>query len=92
VQFVVTIQVDGLFSDHREIIDPLDRVGRVLFPLPVDPGPDFDEFPEIDLRVKVGRKIFTVTAGVDIQDVDGIDLVEVPYSLSLRERVGVRGY
>ena len=77
VQFVVAVQVDRALSGHREVVDALHRVGRVLFPLPVDPGPDLNKLAEVDFRVEVGGKIFTVTAGVDVQDVDGVDLVEV---------------
>ena len=54
-------------------------MGGVLLPLPVDPGPDLDELAEVDLRVEVGGEILAVAAGVDIQDVDGVDLVEVAF-------------
>jgi CheY-like chemotaxis protein len=54
-------------------------VGRVFLPLTVNPGPDLDKLAEVDLRVKVGGEVFTVAAGVDIQDVDGVDGVEVPF-------------
>ena len=77
MQLVMAVQVDRLLSDDREIVDALDGVGGILLPLPVDPGPDFDEFAEVDLRVEVRRKILAVTAGVDIHDVDRVDLVEV---------------
>ena len=50
----MTVQIDRLLSNYREIIDSLYGMGGVLLPLPVDPGPDFYKLPEIDLRVKIG--------------------------------------
>src|ERR1039457_6100085 len=54
-------------------------MGGILLPLPVDPGPNLYELPEIDLRVKVGRKISAVTSGIHIQYVNCVNLVEVTF-------------
>ncbi len=71
------VEVDRLLADHRERERPLDRVGRELLPLTVDPSPDLDELAEVDLRVEVGGEVAAVTAGVDVEDVDRVDRVEV---------------
>ena len=77
VELVVPVEVDRLLADHRERERPLDRVGRELLPLAVDPGPDLDELAEVDLRVEVGGEVAAVAAGVDVEDVDRVDRVEV---------------
>ncbi len=71
------VEVDRLLADHRERERALDRVGRKLLPLAVDPCPHLDELAEVDLRVEVGREVAAVAAGVDVEDVDRVDRVEV---------------
>ena len=50
---------------------------RIFFPLPIDPGPDLDKFAEIDFRIEIGREIPPMTASINVQNVDSIDLVEI---------------
>ena len=49
----------------------------LLHPLPVDPGPDLLELPEVDFRVEIGGEILPVAPGVHVHDVDRVDLVEM---------------
>ena len=79
MQFVVPVQVDGLVANDREVERPLHRVGGVLAPLAVDPRPDLDELAEVDLGVEVGGEVATMASGVDVEDVDGVDGVEVVF-------------
>lgn len=73
----MTVQIDGLLSDHRKLIFALHRVSREFLPLPIDPGPDLYEFPKINLRIKIGRKIPAVTARIHIQYIYRIDFITV---------------
>src|SRR5208337_1341331 len=83
----MAVQVDGLFADNRKIINPFHGVGGIFLPLSVNPCPDFYELSEIDLRVKIRRKISAMTSGVNIQYVYSIDLVEI--SLYGKGAVGI---
>jgi len=76
VQLVVAVEVHRAHPRHREVVDALHRVRRVLLPLPVDPGPDLDELAEVDLGVEVGGEVLAVAAGIDVEDVDGVDGIE----------------
>ena len=49
----------------------------IFLPLAVDPGPYLDEFTEIDFGVEIGGEIFAMTTGINIQNIDSVDLVEI---------------
>ena len=46
-------------------------------PAAVDPGPDFFKLAEVDFRIEVGGEIFAMATGIDIQDVNRIQFVEI---------------
>ena len=46
-------------------------------PAAVDPGPDFFELAEVDFWIEVGGEILAVITGIDIQDVNGVQFVEI---------------
>src|SRR5690606_41613494 len=70
--------VAGLLTDDRQVIRALDLEHLVAGPLTVLPGPDLTgEFAEVDLGIEVGREIVPVATGVDIDDVDIADAVEI---------------
>jgi hypothetical protein len=71
----------------RKLKHPFIRMDIRQDPFPVNPRPDFFEFPEIDFRVKVGGKIFPVAAGVDVQNVNGVDGVEMMFHRQRAPRV-----
>jgi len=73
----VSIQIDGTAANDRKIVDAFDGMRWILFPLTVDPGPNLDKFTEIDLWIEVRGEIFAVAAGIDIQYVNRVDLVEI---------------
>ena len=77
MQLIVTGQIDGLTAHYREIIIHPDGVDFLQHPFAVDPGPDFFELAEIDFRVEICGEIFAVAAGVHIQNVDGVDGIEI---------------
>ena len=77
MQLIVTGQIDGLAAHYREIIIHPDGVNFLQHPFAVDPGPDFFELAKIDLRVEVRGEILAVAAGVHIQNIDGVDGVEI---------------
>src|SRR6188472_4324462 len=73
----MAVEVHGLPTDDGEVVLPPHGVRRVLDPLPVDPGPHLDELAEVDLRIEVGREVSAVSTGVDVEDVDRVNRVEV---------------
>ena len=74
----MTGHVAGLGAHHRQIVGALVLEHLVLHPLVVLPGPDAaGELTEVDFRIEVGGKVTAVAAGVDVDNVDGIDAVEV---------------
>ncbi len=73
----MAVQVDGLLADDGEVVDPLDGVRRELLPGAIDPRPHLDELSEVDLGVEVGGEVPTMSTRVHIEDVDGVDGVEV---------------
>ena len=78
VDLVVARQIGGVFAHHRQIIGALDLEHLVRGPLALLPTPyRAGELPEIDLRVEIGGKIAAVAAGVDIDDVDAVNPVEI---------------
>lgn len=73
------IQVDWATTNDRKIIDALDRVGWIFLPLPVNPGPDLDKLTEIDFRIEISGEILAVTARINIQNINSIDLIEIAF-------------
>ncbi len=62
----------------REFEDPARRKSRGLDPLPILPvAAGSCHFADIDFRIEIGRKRLAVTAGIRIDDVDLLHLVEV---------------
>ena len=47
------------------------------YPFTVFPSPYFFELPEINFRVKISSKVFAMTAGIYIQNVNGVNGIEV---------------
>ena len=80
-------QVEALFADHGQVVGAFDLEHPVGRPLAVLPAVDLTgEFAEVDFRVEIGGEVLAVGTGVDVEDVDRLDLVEV---LLLRQR-GIR--
>src|SRR5690554_1530942 len=78
MDFVMTGQVTGALTDYGQIVGTLDFEHLVLLPLAVLPGPDAaGKLAEVDFRIKIGGKVTAMVAAVDVNDVDGVDLVEV---------------
>ena len=74
----MTGHVAGLRADNRQIVGTLDLEHLVAGPLAVLPGPHLPgELAEVDFRVKVGREVLAVATGIDIDDVDFLDAIEV---------------
>src|SRR5690554_1621114 len=74
----MTGHVAGLLTHHWQAVSTLHFKHPVAGPLTVLPGPDLTgELTEIDFRVKVSGKITSVTAGIDINDVDGVNRIKV---------------
>ena len=71
-------QVQVLHAHHRQIVGAFDFEHAVAGPLTVLPAVDrAGEFAEIDFRVEIGGEVLAVRTGVDVEDVDRLDLVEV---------------
>src|SRR5690606_10926246 len=78
VQFVVTGQVGSALADDRHVpfLTPFEH--GVGFPLVLLPGPDRrGEFAEVDFRIEVGGEVAAVAAGVDVDDIDRFDFIEI---------------
>src|SRR5690606_5410760 len=78
MHLVVSCQIGLLRADGREVPLPADLEHPAGGPFALLPGPDLPgEFPEVDLRIEVGRKIAAMASCIDIDDVDRIDAVEI---------------
>ena len=58
-----------------------------LDPRAADPRPNLLELPKVDLRVKVGGKVLPVVSGIDIDNIDRLNRVQV--MLDRQGRVGI---
>ena len=77
-------QVQVLRTDHRQVVGAFDFEHGVAGPLAVLPAPHLSgEFAEVDFRVEIGGEIFAMGAGIDVENVDRINAVEM---LLLRQR------
>nr|GFC89778.1 hypothetical protein [Tanacetum cinerariifolium] len=84
VHFIVAGQVQVLRADHRQVVGALDLEHAVAGPLAVLPAPDLPgELAKVDFRVEVGGEILAVGTGIDVENVDRINAVEM---VLLRER------
>ncbi|MCY1557469.1 hypothetical protein D9M68_943190 [compost metagenome] len=84
----MTGEIGLVRADHRQIVGASDLEHFVRSPLAVLPAPDrAGKFTEIDLGIEIGRKITAMTARVHIDDVDGIDPVEIV--LGGQSRIGI---
>ncbi len=88
VHFIVAGQVQVLRTHHRQVVGTLDFEHGVAGPLAVLPAPHLSgEFAEIDLGIEVGGEILAVGTGVDVEDIDRVNAVEI---LLLRQcRIGI---
>src|SRR5690606_6475551 len=87
VQLIVTGHVAGALTYDRQVVGTLDLEHLVLHPLAVLPAPyPTGELTEVDLRVEVGGEVVSVVTGVDVDDIDIADAVEM---LHAQRRVGV---
>ena len=78
MHFVMPGQVQILFADYRQVVGAFDFKHAVAGPLAVLPAPDLaSEFTEIDFRIEIGGEVLAVRTGVDVEDVDRLDAVEV---------------
>ena len=64
-------------SYYREIIVHANGMNFLQLPLTLIPSPNLFKLPEIDLRIKVRGKILAMAAGIDIQNINGINGVEI---------------
>jgi hypothetical protein len=79
MQFIVAREVHRLIAHHGEVVHPFVGVHGALNPLPINPRPHFAELTEIDFRIKVGCKKFPMLARVHVQNIDGVDLIEIVF-------------
>ena len=78
VHLIMTGQVEALFAHDRQVVGAFDLEHAIGRPLAVLPAVNLTgEFAEIDFRVEIGGEILAVGTGVDVEDVDRLDLVEV---------------
>src|SRR3990167_1022843 len=78
MHFVMPGQVQILLADHWQVVGAFDFKHCVAGPLAVLPAPDLPgAFTEIDFRVEIGGEVLAVGTGVDVEDVDRLDAVEV---------------
>ena len=78
MHFVVAGQVQVLLANHGQIVGALDFEHAVAGPLAVLPAPHLPgEFAEVDFRVKIGGEILAMGPGIDVEDVDRVDLIEI---------------
>ena len=77
VQFVMACKVYRAASYYREIIVHANGMNFLQLPLTLIPSPNLFKLPEIDLRIKVRGKILAMAAGIDIQNINGINGVEI---------------
>ena len=78
VNLIMTGQVAGEFTHHWQIISALDFKHFIAGPLAILPSPDLTcELTKVNFWVKVSSKIMAVVAGIDINNIDGVDGVEV---------------
>ena len=84
LELLVVQEVHVLRADFREVVDTLDLHRLRLDPVAVLPVAAVGrDFADVDLGVEVRRERIAVVAGVAVEDVDVVDLVEV-----VLERVG----
>ena len=71
-------EIHVLFAHLVKVILPFNAHGRDLHPVSVLPvAARSGNLPEIDLRIEVGGKGIAVVAAVAVQDIDGLNLVEL---------------
>lgn len=84
LEFLMVQEVHILRSDFREVVDALDLHRLRLDPVAVLPVAAVGRnLADVDLGIEVRRERVAVVAGVAVEDVDVVDLVEV-----VLERVG----
>src|SRR6266487_2451971 len=77
MKFVVTGEINRLLAHHGKFESPLLGMNRFADPPAVDPCPHLLKLPEIDFRVEVCGEILAMAYGIDIQNIDRIDLVKI---------------
>ncbi|MNX99076.1 hypothetical protein D3C86_1315080 [compost metagenome] len=81
-------QVQVLRPYHRQVVGAFDFEHGVAGPLAVLPAPHLPgKFAEVDFRVEIGSEVLAMGTGIDVENVDRINAVEI---LLLRQRrIGV---
>ncbi len=78
VNFIVAGQVQVLRTYHRQVVGTLDFEHGVAGPLAVLPAPHLPgELAEVDFRVEVGGEVLAMRTGIDVEDVDRVNAVEI---------------
>ncbi|MNH01098.1 hypothetical protein D3C79_603080 [compost metagenome] len=78
VNFVVAGQVQVLRAYHWQVVGTLDLEHGVAGPLAVLPAPHLPgELAEVDFRVEVGGEVLAMRTGIDVENVDRINAVEI---------------
>src|SRR5690606_33466447 len=88
MDLVMARQVSGAGADDRKVPFLADLEHLVLGPLAVLPRPDATgELAEVRLRIKVGREVAAMVACIHVDDIDGVERVEI--FLRCNRRIGV---
>ena len=78
LDLLVVQQVHILVAHLIEVVLPLDAHGRDLHPVAVLPvAAGSGHLAQVDLGVEVGGKSIAVVAAVAVQNVDGVDGIEL---------------
>ncbi len=71
-------EVHILFAHTLKVIFPMNAHGRYLYPVAVLPvGTRCGYLPKIDFRVEVRGEGIAVVTAIAVQNIDGVDLVEI---------------